>query len=350
MRLFRFLLKVFALALSGLLLLALLAPFIAPDRFVYSSFLGIAFPVLWLLGLVVFILNLKSNARWSMILALPLAFSLLFAGRHYSFKDISLPASSNTLSLLSFNVQVGRVIFDYNENRSPSNLETFRDLVRRDVDILCLQEMNPKVSSWFAQEKLFPYSFQAALKGTFIASQYEIIDFGEIDFGTRRNSCIWADLKTPLGIVRVYNVHLQSSKITEDTERVINESKRYSSEMFQSLGSILYKYEKHAIIRADQARQVKDHASRVDHPIIITGDINETPMSYVYQVLSRNMNDAFRTGRGMGLTFPRDYPLLRIDYAFLSKNLKAHNFEVLRNISLSDHFPIVTTFGNNNTD
>ena len=337
------------MTIAGLLLLGLMAPFLSPGQFVLPSFLGIIFPVIWLVALALILLSLIIERKLNYFLALPLSLSLLFISRHYALGKSTTDAS-NSMRILSLNVQVGRVIFDQTKILSPTNLERFEELLDDDLDIVCLQEMNPKVSAWIADEALFPFSFQAAHKGTFIASRHEILDFGEIDFGTRRNSCIWVDVESPFGPVRIYNVHLQSSKITEDTERALDESRRYNSEVFGLLRSILFKYEKHAITRARQAERIKSHAAPVDYPVIIAGDFNETPMSYVYQLFSREMKDAFQAGSGMGLTFPHKRTLLRIDYVFLSKSLNALNFEVRRNISLSDHLPIVVTVGKNNTD
>ena len=75
--------------------------------------------------------------------------------------------------------------------------------------------------------------------------------------------------------------------------------------------------------------------------MLICGDLNDTPSSYTYQVLSRGMKDSFKkAGNGLiGNTFRGNLPSFRIDYILFDKKFEAYNYEKI-NISLSDHYPI----------
>jgi endonuclease/exonuclease/phosphatase family metal-dependent hydrolase len=279
-----------------------------------------------------------------------LAFLFLVPGFFYvsSFWPFSSQSDesivANKIPVLSFNVQSGFIIADKDSKKKERNIQKFKNLISQDIKILCLQEMHDRMINLCNPKSYYPYYFQPNQKGTLIASQFKIIDSGEIDFGTKTNSCIWVDLDTPEGFIRVYNVHLQSSRITTDTEKAISESRKTNRIPVTALNNILYKYHKFSIRRAEQAQMVKNHSEQSPYPVIICGDFNETPMSYTYHALSSGLMDTYKKGNRIAMTFPEPFGLIRIDYILASKKLVCSNFEVLSNISLSDHIPIVSTF------
>jgi endonuclease/exonuclease/phosphatase family metal-dependent hydrolase len=67
--------------------------------------------------------------------------------------------------------------------------------------------------------------------GQAIFSKFPIIDQGNIVFPNSNNNVIYADIKKGKDIIRVYNMHLQSIKISPDVDEindnieVINKSK-----------------------------------------------------------------------------------------------------------------------------
>ena len=75
---------------------------------------------------------------------------------------------------------------------------------------------------------------------------------------------------------------------------------------------------------------------------IVTGDFNDTPMSYTYQQLQRGNKDSFiEAGKGMGGTYSGLWPFIRIDYVLLPEKCDALYHKVERK-RYSDHYPIVT--------
>ena len=71
--------------------------------------------------------------------------------------------------------------------------------------------------------------------------------------------------------------------------------------------------------------------------------MNATPCSYNYRIIKGNAYDAFLAkGSGIGATFYKILPTLRIDYCFaLPKLLKYSNARLVER-KLSDHYPVVT--------
>ena len=75
---------------------------------------------------------------------------------------------------------------------------------------------------------------------------------------------------------------------------------------------------------------------------IVTGDFNDTPMSYTYQQLKKGKKDSFvEAGKGLGGTYSGLWPFIRIDYVLLPGSCKVQYHKVVRK-PFSDHYPIVT--------
>ena len=74
------------------------------------------------------------------------------------------------------------------------------------------------------------------------------------------------------------------------------------------------------------------------------GDFNDTPSSYTYTTISKNLKDAFvETGTGFGRTYVGKFPSYRIDYILYQGELNAYDFQTLPD-ELSDHYPITAFF------
>jgi endonuclease/exonuclease/phosphatase family metal-dependent hydrolase len=95
------------------------------------------------------------------------------------------------------------------------------------------------------------------------------------------------------------------------------------------------------ISRAPQAETVAAHISESPYPVILAGDFNDTPASYVYRLLSRNLVDAYRSGRGLGSTYTRSIPGFRIDYILHSPHFESFNY-LRGDQKYSDHYPVRT--------
>jgi endonuclease/exonuclease/phosphatase family metal-dependent hydrolase len=102
--------------------------------------------------------------------------------------------------------------------------------------------------------------------------------------------------------------------------------------------------------RADLANKIDSFKKMMDYPVIICGDFNDVPGSYVYNKVKGDLADAFvKKGAGMGRTYRNISPTLRIDYILYDENaLKIKGYD-RPYVSLSDHFPVIANFTLNNT-
>jgi endonuclease/exonuclease/phosphatase family metal-dependent hydrolase len=98
------------------------------------------------------------------------------------------------------------------------------------------------------------------------------------------------------------------------------------------------------IQRAEQVDILAKHIQSSPYPVIVCGDFNDTPVSYTYNKLSKNLQDAFvESGSGIGNTFRGNFPYVRIDYVLYSPSLKLHHYHTEK-VNWSDHFPVMTNF------
>ena len=112
-------------------------------------------------------------------------------------------------------------------------------------------------------------------------------------------------------------------------------------ELWDGVAEVMRLYKRAATRRAAQAEKVAAHMARSPHPVILCGDLNDTPVSYVYQVLSKKLQDSFcERGFGFDFTYAGKIPGLRIDYV-----LPDETFQILEHqvpaLELSDHYPVL---------
>lgn len=208
-------------------------------------------------------------------------------------------------------------------------------------DILCTQETSGKFYRQLAEKMGYPHSFNLK-KGTVILSRFPIEASGEVAFDKAYNSVIWADIRVSRKrLVRVYNAHLQSNRVTGTTTRVIQSGELDDEETWQDIGFVLDRVGSATARRAQQARKLREHINACKVPVILCGDFNDTPSSYVYSLLSDGFTDTYREkGFGVGTTFAGALPLLRIDYILTERSISAHSCKVVRAGSFSDHYPV----------
>ena len=92
--------------------------------------------------------------------------------------------------------------------------------------------------------------------------------------------------------------------------------------------------------RVQQSDSVKNHINQSPYPVIVCGDFNETPGGYAYNVMSKNLKDAFRrSGKGLAFSYQRGLLRMRIDHVLHDNSLKSYGFET-KTLKYSDHFPV----------
>ncbi|MCL2072597.1 MAG: endonuclease/exonuclease/phosphatase family protein [Marinilabiliaceae bacterium] len=349
------------LALS--LLVAAATAYISPLKLKIFTLVGFGFSALWITNLI----NLVWQAirkRWWLFISLGV---LILTINHWNntFQMFSKKTKNeyeikNRLKILSYNVHM----FDYyggsGSNETPDNFYDF--VLTQDPDIICFQEFysnvtKPKHTPSYIMSRFKQYSykhiqyFRASHSGSGMAtfSKYPFADKGEIRFEQSRNMSIYTDINLSGTIVRVINCHLHTTGIiADDIDAIDNLDFRMDDIQKRKLKRITSKLNKSAAIRAKQAEIIAEHIKNSPYPVIVCGDFNDTPVSYVYRTVRGNLKDAFRGSRtGFGGTYNGKLPSFRIDYILFSPQFESYNFTKF-NFGFSDHFPIMTTIELNN--
>lgn len=134
----------------------------------------------------------------------------------------------------------------------------------------------------------------------------------------------------------VYNVHLRgygTDKPWEEAEFPLLRPR--------TLLAYVRRYRNAYRRRAGEVRLLEGHLANEQLPVILAGDLNVTPNNWDYRVLARGRTDAFRTaGRGWGLTYRGNRPLVRIDYVLVDDAFEVVHAHVPE-VTFSDHRPVV---------
>lgn len=221
------------------------------------------------------------------------------------------------------------------------------EMRRRKVDVLCMQEYNEtsgdKQNSELYRE-YFPY-MQVGRNDMVIFSRYPITGSKTMLFDYTNNSAMWADVNVKgLGVLRVFNVHLQTTGINRTMHKA---SKLEATNMQVSnerlIQALFGNYALGMMLRASQANIVAQEQRASDKPCIVCGDFNDVPYSYVYNTMLGNMVDGFKEcGFKWMRTFRGKKPV-RIDYIFHDEALKGMTY-YSPELSYSDHYPVFMKF------
>jgi endonuclease/exonuclease/phosphatase family metal-dependent hydrolase len=189
--------------------------------------------------------------------------------------------------------------------------------------------------------------------GMAIYSRYPIINSRQLPMpqsaGRRRtrhlNLCLYADIRVGDDTVRVYNIHFQSYRFGRQEYELVTEGLQVNREKnSKAISSLMRKMKQAQGLRALQVERVREHMEKSPYPIILCTDLNDTPSSWSYWHLRKNLKDAFlEKGCGLGITYAGPFPALRIDYILHSHSLTSSHFQIIRR-PLSDHYPLYVRF------
>ena len=183
-----------------------------------------------------------------------------------------------------------------------------------------------------------------------IFSKYPIINYEVVQFyGIKHaNVCTYADILFMEDTIRVFNIHLQSISFQPEDYQYLDQVKNVETDMQSNkrIGSRL----KHAFIhRGDQADQVAQLINESQYPVLVCGDFNDTPASYAFNIISRDLKDSFREkGNGIGVTYNGAFPNFQIDYILCSKAFEVNDYKIIKK-KYSDHYPVKAVFSLTNT-
>jgi endonuclease/exonuclease/phosphatase family metal-dependent hydrolase len=237
---------------------------------------------------------------------------------------------------------------DNNPQQSDSIAADFLALVRKHrPEVLCLQEYAaPKTLALTDSLTLLGYnhyygahtSARGLPYGTVVFSHLPITYVNRLD-----SEKLLVELHKEGRRMRVCNIHMDSYRFDaadrEEIERMRHGTVQESSRRtLAKVKETILSHEK------EWVEHVKPVVTASTVPLVLAGDLNDIPGSWLYRQLSRELTDAYcEQGRGMSITYNGGFPRFRIDMVFRSEGLTTLSYRRLKS-DLSDHYPVLTSF------
>ena len=337
------------------LIASTLAGSVAPSTSIWPSLMAFAYPVLALanaLMLVVWLLLRRWGtallpaaaiaARWGMV--------GLFFQPHISPSMQPRPEEEACVRLMTYNVHQFKGA-GAEPTPSDSNAQAFLALVRQHApDVLCLQEYAAaKGMSVTDSLELMGYNHyfgahtaaSGSLYGTVVFSRLPITYVKRIDAEKVLVEVLAAQH------MRICCIHLDSYRFS-DADREEIERMRHG-EVKPTARQTLGKVRKTILSHEHEWQQLLlPVVSECTMPLVVAGDFNDIPSSYIYHQLASHLTDAYAGhGAGYGITYNGGWPRYRIDWVMHNQGLSTLRYKRLRT-AVSDHYPVVVDLSFNN--
>lgn len=337
------------------LLISLTAKYVSPQLFWIIAFFGIAFPYLIVLNVLFATYWIVQFRRLGLVSIVAVLISFFTLNKYVQF-SVGNKGANDQIKVTSYN----SMLFDlYNWSKNKKSRQNIlSSLQETNPDILCLQEFynsnSPAglhnvdtvvnaLNTKYGHVEYTSIAYGHNHFGIATFSKYPIINKGKIIFNTKSNNiCIYSDILINADTVRVYNMHLQSISFSKKDYKFIDDvqDEDDAQDEYENSKNILRRLKRAFVKRSDQAEKVAASIKACPYKIILCGDFNDTPASYTYRLISKDLKDAFvEKGKGLGITYAGKFPQFRIDYILHSKEFKCYDF-VRSEETFTDHYPI----------
>ena len=312
-----------------LLLIAFILPYIPPKNFALLSVLSLGVPLLIFFNLLFFLYWLSRLKKQLLLSLIVMLLGFNYITSIYKFTGSKTVDDPANFSVMNYNVRLFN-LFDWLPKKTVKE-EILKFVQKENPSILCIQEYHK--SDEFVLEGYFKFenlSKEKVKSGQAIFSKFPIVNSGSIEFSNTSNNAIFIDILKETDTIRIYNLHLQSSKVSTEVSQLKKES---SERLTHKIGEAFK-------MQQSQAELVLAHKKKCKYKTIIAGDFNNTAYSYVYNKIKGDYKDTFEiAGNGFGKTFNFNYIPLRIDFILVDNSFTVNGFKNYT-LKLSDHFPI----------
>ena len=320
--------------------------YVNPSWCSYIVVLGMGFPFLLAGTLLMLFLCLLFAPRQAWI---PLVGVLACFGsvRAYFPINFSKKAPDSCLSLITYNVHG----WGDAKNWDADTNRTAAYLADREADIICLQEaycadkvMQKIRTTLNRNRKMYFDSVRLSENRLVCFSVFPIVGKEKICGTGMNGAAVFKLLQAPGDTLLVVNCHLQTMGLSGKERSNYKDMVQRNPDIDVDATSrrLVSKIAKAGKLRSRQAEAVADYVKRnAGRPVVVCGDFNDTPISYTWYTIGRDLQDAYRaSGTGLGRTFNRDAMFVRIDHIFCSDHWEVFEARVDDSVYLSDHHPV----------
>lgn len=269
--------------------------------------------------------------------------------RTYMPLNVSHEVPQGAIKVLSYNVW----LFDgWDDHGHPNPILTY--ICQQNADIVCLQEAGgqevgqARIDSALNAVYQYRDSTHSRLGSDVLSvySKFPILSKDHIYYPSVGNHSSAFQLKIGRDTVLLVNNHLETTGLSPE------EKEQFKSLVKGNLKNSTAKVESKRLIdklgeasakRAPEAEAVARYVSQhSNESVILCGDFNDGPLSYVHRTLARNLTDCYKaTGNGPGISYHHGGFYVRIDNIFCSDDWVPYGCKVDNKIKASDHYPIL---------
>ncbi|HLO83161.1 MAG TPA: endonuclease/exonuclease/phosphatase family protein [Chitinophagaceae bacterium] len=352
-----------------LFLVASLTTYVNPANWWHVGFVGLLFPYLLLVLIVLTVICLFIRPRFALIGLLVLLFSYKNIGTLFSIGSTAafvMQKDKDHVRVMTWNVRRFAPYYaDYFDPKKNNLGAIVEEVENYDPDIICFQEFYTSTKKSrnleLFQKMGYKYYAFALLKspnsssnsGTVIFSRYPILKSYIYDMpkeiSTAAEDPVAADLLINTDTIRVATFHMQSYGFLNRDYQDLYRIKSQADTGLKASKNIYRKMRYAFTLRGMQADIIHQKLSTSPYPVVLCGDLNDVPSSYSYVTIRGQRKDAFlEKGSGLGKTFMSGrskflswLPTLRIDYIFTDPNMEVIQFKPVTK-QLSDHRGLIT--------
>ena len=332
-----------------------------PQHWWFLSLFTLLLPYLLLIQILFIIIWIFGKSFWCILSLIVILSSLHVVKNIFALHvepDFTIHKKNNEIRIMSWNVELFNILH-YKDH--PEKKQDMIALINKyDPDVACFQEMvagdNKKAINYFPDIlkalKFTDYFYSYGVRNDFDKyHHFGIIIFSKFPIIRKQtlvnnpdsyNSTFqFVDIVRAKDTFRVFNIHLQSLKFSQTNLNYLDNGTVPSEGTISESKNIISKIKLGVLKRASQANFIKDEINHSPYPVIVCGDFNDVPVSYAYETIGKDLQNAFvEKGSGISRTFSSISPTLRIDNIFTDKKFEITQYTRLVK-SLSDHFPII---------
>lgn len=339
------------------------AGYVPPRIWALPSMVCLVFPLLWLTllaaGLLWFFWGRKLFTSIGCALIL-----LATSGTFFTACPVRFPSSpepgEKTLKVLTYNTLH---CIDQEKPSLPYS-RTLSYMLNSGADVICTQELfglrgtttrkraHVTQAQIDSMNTLYPYRVVNHSLELNIYSKYPVTAYSD-QFESRKSPAHYQLYTVDVGgrKVNFLNVHMSSYRLSSKEKSLTGGLRQDPLGTVRKdlgmRGSIYAKLRDAFIERADGARQMAALVKDIPGPLIMLGDFNDVPGSYMYRVLrNAGLEDAYtQVGRGLMYTFNANHFLFHIDQVLYRPDQGLTPVAMEKGtLKSSDHFPLLTTF------
>lgn len=333
------------LVFAALLIVSAFGGYVNPKVFPWLVSATLLFPLLFAVNVAFVLMWLMVCSRrwlWSFLVLLATAFQF----RIYCPINLPQPAPKGSVKVLTYN------LFGYGGfPRKEAFADMMDFLANCDANICCLQEayyserykaeIEAALSHWSYRDSV---SFARVGNALMLCSDFPIVDRRVISSPSYSHVCVAYRLLVDADTIVVVNSHFVSNAMNAEDKQVYHdiitapEEGNTGSDVIR-LGR---KVNAAGVKRAEQADSLLAYLETLgDVPVIVCGDFNDSPLSYVHHRLTRNLTDAYvASGSGPGISYHLSGMFFRLDNILCSSHWRSFGARVMSDQKMSDHYPL----------